>query len=59
MDISRSGIRIEVATSLLSPSEVTIYFKNIVAAGQIRYCRRNPKGLFDVGIQLQDVITSA
>ena len=59
MDISRSGIRLEVATSLTSPSEVTIYFNNIVAVGEVRYCRRNPKGLFDVGIQLQDVITSA
>jgi hypothetical protein len=57
MDIARSGVRLEVATSLLLSSEVTLFFNDIVAAGEIRYCRRNPTGSFDVGIQLQDLIT--
>jgi hypothetical protein len=59
MDISRSGVRLEVAISLPSSSEVTVFFNNIVATGEVRYCRPNATGTFDVGIQLQDVITTA
>jgi hypothetical protein len=58
VDISRFGIRLEVATSLPVHGEATLYFNNIVAAGQIRYCRRNGNDCFDAGLRIEDVITT-
>lgn len=59
LDISRFGIRLEVACCLSVPSEATVYFNNIIAAGVVRYCRRNQDDSFDAGMQVQDVLTIA
>src|SRR4051812_23562977 len=57
LDISKSGIRLEVAVCLAVPSEATVYFNNIVATGEIRFCRRNQNASFDAGMAVQDVIS--
>jgi hypothetical protein len=58
MDISRSGIRLEVETPLPVCSEITVYFNSIVAVAEVRYCRSNRNGSFDAGLRIQDVINS-
>lgn len=56
MDISRSGVRVEVGMDLSVSSEVTLSFEGYIVAGRVRYCRRNDSGSYDVGLQLEDVL---
>ena len=58
MDISRSGIRLELPVCLPVPCDVTVCFNNVVVAGEIRYCRPNPDNSFAAGLQIQDVINT-
>jgi hypothetical protein len=58
LDISISGMKLEVSDCLPVPSEVTVYFNSIIALGQIRYCRRNRNQSFDLGLQLEEVINT-
>jgi hypothetical protein len=37
-------------------SIVTIWFNRTVATGQVRYCRSNADGHFDVGLKLSEVL---
>ena len=59
MDISRSGLRVEVRERLEVDSEVTVYFNNMVAACEVRYCAPNENGAFNAGLRMQDVMRSA
>jgi hypothetical protein len=59
VNISTSGVRLEVMTALPVLSEATVSFNNIVAAGEVRYCQANRDESFDVGLQIQDVIHTA
>src|SRR5260370_4845916 len=59
MDISRSGIRLEVETLLPVCTEATVYFNNIIAVVEVRYCRPNRNESFDAALQIQDVINTA
>ena len=58
LDVSTSGIRVTVDTYLVAGSEVTVYFNNTIATGQIRYCRSKRDGSFYAGIQIEDVLNT-
>jgi hypothetical protein len=58
LDISTSGMKLEVRNYLPVHSEVTVCFNSIIALGQIRYCRRNCNESFDLGFQLEEVINT-
>jgi hypothetical protein len=56
MDISRSGIRVEMAFCPPISCEVTLSFDGYIVAGHVRYSRPNSNQAFDVGLQLEDVL---
>jgi len=59
LDVSNSGMKLELPDFLPAGSEATVFFGNVVAAVRIRYCRCNRNGSFDAGMQIEDVITTA
>jgi hypothetical protein len=59
LDVSRSGLRLKVDSSLNRGAEVKITLqRNIVIFGQIRYCKPLD-GNFDAGVLIQDMAQNA
>jgi hypothetical protein len=56
LDISTSGVRLGLDSSLEVGSNVTVWFNKTVVTGQVRYCRGNQDGSFDAGLRLLDVL---
>lgn len=56
LDISRSGVRLELGVGLPVACEVTLAFDTYIVAGHVRYCRPNSDESFDIGLQLEDVL---
>jgi len=55
LDVSKSGLRLKLASSINKGAEVKITLqRNVVIFGQIRYCRPLD-GSFDVGVLIQDM----
>ena len=59
LDVSRSGLRLKINSSINSGAEVKITLqRNITIFGQIRYCRPLDGG-FDTGVLIQDMAQNA
>lgn len=59
LDVSRSGLRLKLDSSLNRGAEVKITLqKNILIFGQVRYCRPLD-GSFDAGVLIQDMAQNA
>ena len=56
LNISTSGVRLGMDFALEVGSNATVWLNNTVATGQVRYCRGNPDGSFDIGLRLLDVL---
>ena len=56
LDISISGVRLGLDSWLEAGRSATIWFGNVVATGEVRYCRSNTDGSFDMGFLLSDVL---
>lgn len=56
LDISTAGVRVGIESSVTVGLCATVSFHRTVATGQVRYCRSNPDGSFDVGLLLHDVL---
>ena len=56
LDISTSGIRVGLDFSLTVGKEVTVWFDNVIATGQVRYCRHDLNDHFYAGVQIKDVV---
>ena len=59
LDISYSGVRLELQISLTVATEVTIYFGSTIAAGEVRYCNPASPDTWHAGLQVQDVRNTA
>jgi hypothetical protein len=58
IDISRSGLRLQMSTSLGKGMRLEIvYPRTIVIFGEVRYCRRQGS-IFHAGVLIEDVIYS-
>ena len=58
LDVSRSGLRLELATPIAKGSEVEVTVRgNVIIFGEIRYCRRT-SDIFHAGILIRDVLYS-
>jgi len=58
LDVSRSGLRLELATPIAKGSEVEVTVRDyVVIFGEIRYCRRTSDS-FQAGILIRDVLYS-
>jgi hypothetical protein len=58
VDISISGLRLNLDSSPKVGAMVTIWFNSTIASGETRYCLPRQDGSFDVGIRLLDVLRS-
>jgi len=56
VDISTSGLRLNLDSSSKVGSVVTVWFNNTVASGETRYCLPRQDGSFDIGLRLLDVL---
>lgn len=58
LDVSRSGLRLEIATPIAKGSEIEVAARSqIVVFGEVRYCRRAGDS-FHVGVLIRDVVQS-
>jgi c-di-GMP-binding flagellar brake protein YcgR len=55
VDISTSGLRLNLDSPSKVGSVVTVRFNNTVASGETRYCLPRQDGSFDIGLRLLDV----
>jgi hypothetical protein len=56
VDISTSGLRLNLDSSSKVGSVMTVWFNNTVASGETRYCLPRQDGSFDIGLRLLDVL---
>lgn len=56
VEVSRSGLQLRLETSVPAGEPVSITRSNTVISGQIRYCRPNDGGSFDVGVAILDFL---
>ena len=58
IDVSRSGVRLELGTSLEKHLRIEILMPGKLAIfGEVRYCRRSSE-VFHVGVQIEEVISA-
>ena len=58
LDVSRSGLRLELATPIAKGSEIEVAARTqLVVFGEVRYCRRAGE-VFHVGVLIRDVVQS-
>jgi hypothetical protein len=55
VDISTSGLRLNLDSSSKVGSVMTVWFNDTIASGETRYCLPRQDGSFDVGLRLLDV----
>ena len=57
VDISRSGVRVELSSAVPSGAHVEIMVmpRKVVIFGEVRHCRRSG-GIFHIGIQIEGVV---
>jgi len=60
VDISKSGLRLELGSTLLKGSrvEITTSPRKLIIFGEVRYCRR-VGGIFNAGILIEGVVAPA
>jgi hypothetical protein len=54
-DVSRNGMKIQTLVRAESGTLLKISLKNVIAFGEVRYCRKLEDG-FDCGVQLSQVV---
>jgi hypothetical protein len=58
LDVSRSGLRLEMSTPIAKGSEIEVTARSQIAVfGEVRYCRRAGDS-FHVGVLIRDVVQS-
>lgn len=55
LDVSKSGMRLNISAPLAPGTLVQVELKNLVATGAVRHCRRDEEG-YSMGIQLDAVV---
>jgi hypothetical protein len=56
LDMSRSGMRIEVPTALAEGAKVCVDLDQGLAFGEIRFCRRKAPDVYSAGFRLEEYI---
>jgi hypothetical protein len=51
LDISRSGMRLELPVALPPLAEITVRFGTTLAAGEVRYCHQEEPAIFRIGLR--------
>ncbi|HEX4133293.1 MAG TPA: PilZ domain-containing protein [Bryobacteraceae bacterium] len=54
VEVSRSGLQLRLRTSVQAGEPVSITRADTVISGEIRYCRPNDGGFFEVGVAILD-----
>lgn len=57
IDISKSGLRLRMDTSLPKSSRVQVKLGEVMVFGEVRHCREVEDGVFEAGIRIEDMLT--
>ena len=56
VDVSKSGLKLEVGEALSAGTELRVDMPRLVVAGDVRYCRElGEPGSFSIGVQIREV----
>jgi hypothetical protein len=58
VDVSRSGLLVRANQALHLSSTVSLRVDSLGVQGQVRHCRRNADGTFDVGLLIRDTASA-
>lgn len=57
VDLSKSGLRLRMETSLPKGSRVQVKLGDVVVFGEVRHCRETDEAWFEAGVHIEDMVS--
>jgi hypothetical protein len=57
LDVSVSGMRLDISHRVEVGTMIFVETASVLVVGEVRYCNKRPKGGFDAGVEVTDVLS--